>query len=1174
MNGAYALRRNVVVVASAGTGKTHALVGALLHALLGLSDLGEPVHPARIVATTFSRKAAAEIRERLATTLATLAAGAPTAYDRDLADAASRLGVSFSGAGALARSRKALAHLGRATLSTLHGFAYSIARRAAFERGAPPGFSLLDEAETKAIVRGSAEHAIATFFRDDPTVVRDQVRASRGTSNLEDSVTGWLLSLEDEGVRARDVSVPDRDRIEMERTFDAIVRAAEELLSDPERRAAAAAFLGARATGGEALADALAALFDFRRPKTPSPAVLALLELRESLQGRNHPDRGRAFARFYESRSAIGDVARGFRELLVRAQEELHRRYEQRAAIGFGAVLAAARDALRDSPTLAAELGARYDLFVVDEFQDTSRVQRDLVYLLWDAAPRTRTPGALPRVLRSKGLFVVGDRKQSIYAFRGADVAIFSETCVDLAGDVARRALALDAEGDAERPPATADFFALRTNRRSSAPILRFVNAMSAELLRGESGSPIRYAPDTEDLHPPKGDDSRDGRVVWMRPRVRGKTNKAADAVLVARAIEERAARGVPYKDMAVLAQTNGMIDAVAHQLARRDVPYVVAGRGFYNAQEVLDVLAMLRVIVRRDDRAAWLTVLRGVWTGVSDRTLLALTEPHKGLSLAIEGWTTGSRRALLDEADREPLRHLVDVVRRLRHAAPRLGSGGTLREAVRELRLEEALLLMPRGAQRVANVRKLLALADREVRPEVFLDACRAAADDAREAEAATFSDADDAVRLLTVHASKGLAFPIVILPEIGLSSPGGGGGALALAKDDAGKHVLATRVVDALGDPHSPPSLRALQERAAATHRAERRRLWYVAMTRAEREMVFVGDVKPTPAALAAPSPFPTLERLAGDPSSGLHVVDVDPEHFTPKATRTRETPRIELIPLRLSARSVPIAATTLQDFMHCPRRFQLAHLFDVSELIAPPFSARAQDTGSERAKSEGTFLHRLLEVVDEDAFGAEDPRPALDAALRRGGLDRAAPHADGAIERASRFLRSAYAREVRQAGAKLLREHAFVVPIEGSTLTVVLRGAIDLLVVHPDGAVDVIDYKRARGPAVEPYVPQLAMYAIAAARLSSGSSPPRLRAGIVFLGGASGAEPVFAKLPRLARLAKDIEASAMALHRARETGRFPRINEARCEELRCGYRALCHPPNARGQLGLFAR
>ncbi|CAN5283257.1 hypothetical protein BH09MYX1_BH09MYX1_59990 [soil metagenome] len=623
---------------------------------------------------------------------------------------------------------------------------------------------------------------------------------------------------------------------------------------------------------------------------------------------------------------------------------------------------------------------------------------------------------------------------------------------------------------------------------------------------------------------------------------------------------------------MAVLSQTNPMLDAVAHELARRDVPYVVAGRGFYRAQEVGDVLAMLRVLVRRDDRAAWLTVLRGPWVSVSDRTLVALTEPHRGLTLALEEWTQGTRRAFLDEVDREPLRLLVDTVRRLRHAVERLGPGGALREAVRELRFEEALVLMPRGAQRVANVRKLLGLADREVRPEIFVDRCRAAAEAERESEAATFSEADDAVRLLTVHGSKGLAFPVVILPELRYRFPGNSS-PIQLAKDDGGTFLLASRAIDALGDPHRTPSLRALGEMLQSSHKAERRRLWYVAITRAEQELVFIGDMKPSASTLASPSPWPILERLASDPAHGgvgLAVEDVTSERPPPRSRRAPPAETVELVPLRLSAREAPIAATTLQDFIHCPRRFQLAHLFDVSELSLPPFSTRTQDVSAERARSEGTYLHRLLEVVSESAFGAEDPRLEIEAALRRGGLDPTATFANGAIDRAERFLKSDYAKAVRAAGATILREHPFVVPLGGTTMNVVLRGAIDLLVVHPDGSVDVIDYKRARGPEVEPYVPQLAMYALAAAKLMN-APPAKVRAGIVFLGGTGAAEPRFAALPRLAKVTKDLEARAIELHHARQSERFPRVAEARCIELHCGYRALCHPAE-RGQLGLF--
>jgi ATP-dependent helicase/nuclease subunit A len=125
----YAFRRNVVLVASAGTGKTHALVGVLLHALLGTSELGrEPIPPSRVAATTFSRKAAAEIRERLVTELEHLAFDSregASPYVHDLDGAAQRRGLRWSAALRVERARRALADIDAASIGTLHALAYA-----------------------------------------------------------------------------------------------------------------------------------------------------------------------------------------------------------------------------------------------------------------------------------------------------------------------------------------------------------------------------------------------------------------------------------------------------------------------------------------------------------------------------------------------------------------------------------------------------------------------------------------------------------------------------------------------------------------------------------------------------------------------------------------------------------------------------------------------------------------------------------------------------------------------------------------------------------------------------------------------------------------------------------------------------------------------------------------
>jgi ATP-dependent helicase/nuclease subunit A len=153
----FAFRRNLVLAASAGTGKTHHLVGVLVHAMLGLSELGGEgararVAPERIVATTFSRRAAGELRARLAEELEALAGGEDGAYGAQLRAAAARLGVRVPIA---AHAREALAGLDDASLGTLHSLAQAIVRAHAVDAGLAPGFSLTSEEEERALVRGA-----------------------------------------------------------------------------------------------------------------------------------------------------------------------------------------------------------------------------------------------------------------------------------------------------------------------------------------------------------------------------------------------------------------------------------------------------------------------------------------------------------------------------------------------------------------------------------------------------------------------------------------------------------------------------------------------------------------------------------------------------------------------------------------------------------------------------------------------------------------------------------------------------------------------------------------------------------------------------------------------------------------------------------------------------------
>ena len=1254
----FAFRRNLVLAASAGTGKTHSLVGVLVHLLMGASELGgaglhAPVDAGRIVATTFSRKAAAEIRARLVGELERLVnADAASKYAADLDGARVRAGQAiWSDREKRERARTALDGIPRAQIGTLHSFASSIARRFALELGLSPGFDLADEEESRertlsAIERVVASKATSSGVSDGG--LRELAKASGGEDRLIARIERLLARLDEDGRGAALLEVDDRDADVIDARMRELILCVRAASADAKLAPLAHDVLSAWETkNAAALFDATTELLSLAKNASKSPAAVALFEYRDALPRASADDNAevaRKLVAAWLARDRFAPLARDARALLAECELEIRKGSERDSVLGFGQILRAARDVLRDHPNAARDLGGEIDALLVDEFQDTSRLQRDLVVLVWECHPSARKAGALAKLgdVRHEGLFVVGDRKQSIYGFRGADVGVFAELCVGLAGGPAREALGI-AEGAAWEPKAPlADFIPLRHNRRSTQEILTFVNAFSARRLRARGGEPalyeIAYASAIEDLIAPPGatpsfqatQSTRPAELTkWLRlPAPRGSTTRLAEAFAIAHRVRKlvaadnlEASRGAlapRFRDMAVLAHTNAMLDACAFAFAQANIPFVVAGSGFYSAREVKDVVAMLGAIVDPNDTLALLTVLRGPWASVRDETLIALTDRSRGLAPPSRWGSgegsgedsrddSGERRALVHPEDHEALRRVRFVLEALRCNVDRMDASELLREAVRELGLEEVLIQLPRGVQRVANVRKVLGMAKHAASARAFLERVRDAAErEAKETEAATFSDEDDAVRLLTIHASKGLDFPIVFVPEVGATTTASDMGAIALdvGTGDGAARLSARACVEVPGGVGGqlrvdPPSYtRAVEEQRRRDH-AERARLAYVAATRAARALFFIGDRKPpkgdasdaytrtTAAALA--------ELASSDAVCEASMLDVEdaPASAVFAALPERGAlgvapppPPLETMPFG-QWRTLPIATTSLQDFAHCPRRFQLLHVLDLPEGDAPSPPPAQTDAGegdvaegaprraprltARAARAEGTLAHGLLEHVDADHFGGGGPSLSreLSRGLARDGVSPDSPAHDEIVARVSRFLTGTYAQRIRARGARILRELSFALSLpDASSRTLALRGTIDLLVVWPaeNGApleIDVIDYKRARGLSAEPHAFQLGAYALAAREQFPDAAV--VRAGIVFLGGEA-TEPSWWTLEEptaaRARLAK----LAGRLVDARWSEAFPRVTIDRCRAIRCGYVMLCHPEEKR--------
>jgi ATP-dependent helicase/nuclease subunit A len=519
-----------------------------------------------------------------------------------------------------------------------------------------------------------------------------------------------------------------------------------------------------------------------------------------------------------------GDLRPHEHALLVLAQRALAERVDVLAAEGlldFDRMIVATRDLLRDHADVRRAVQRQLRLLVIDEFQDVDPAQRDIAELLGGLRADDPQPTRL---------LLVGDPKQSIFAFRRADVTVWN----GLAERFGRE------EGTARRD--------LTENFRSRRGILAFVDDVIGTAMDepvDESGErrpfEVDYAP-LEARAFSEADDAAAGPCVELLCIAAADNGKplaaddarAVEAAAVAARIRELHADGVGFGDIALVLVGWGAVDTYQGALRAAGIPtYALRQDGFWDAREVLDCLLALRAIRDPRDDVAMVGLLKGPFVGVRDDTLLALSEargsgrlvealgvvPHEAPLLA-------RARALLDRfsafRDRVPV-HLL------------------LARVVEETGFVAALAHDPEGGpQAVANVRKLLRLA--AAAPDQSLgEFLRTAAESrdrgVREGAERLYRERSDVVTITSVHSAKGLEWPVVFWCDL-LRQPRGESDRLRLGRD-----LFRLKAVDEEDESSRDPEHHALVEAVQRESRAERLRLWYVAATRPRHRLVLSG-------------------------------------------------------------------------------------------------------------------------------------------------------------------------------------------------------------------------------------------------------------------------------------------------------------------------------------------
>ena len=460
-----------------------------------------------------------------------------------------------------------------------------------------------------------------------------------------------------------------------------------------------------------------------------------------------------------EARAALQDVL-----------EAVDRRYEElkggRSGLDFADLELRSVDLLRTSEAVAAAWRGRFKHLMVDEFQDTNRVQLELVERL--RGPETR-------------LFTVGDEHQSIYRFRNADLEVFR----------AERAKAEESAGT--------DVLPLRGNFRSRPEVLAAANALGGTLLDG-------FAPLTTGREP-AGDGPRVELLLTLEEG-RGKDHrkwKADDielepppsegslaTVAQARALAERlralvdAGEAEPG-EIVVLLRAFTHVDAYEDALRRFGLePYVVGGRGYWSQQQVEDLLRLLAVVANPLDDEMLFGALASPACGAGpDALWLLRAATGHGLHVwpALEMAFGGGRELELgdpakleaiEDGDAARLRSFCATVAALRAEAALLPLDVLVERTMNAFGYDLALLAKPQGAGRMANVRKLMRLAAECERNEgrdlrAFLaQAAESTRRDEREGLAPVQAEDYPGVRIMTVHGAKGLEFPVVAVPDL----------------------------------------------------------------------------------------------------------------------------------------------------------------------------------------------------------------------------------------------------------------------------------------------------------------------------------------------------------------------------------------------------------------------
>ncbi|MBS1913263.1 MAG: UvrD-helicase domain-containing protein [Bacteroidetes bacterium] len=1168
--------RHMSITANAGSGKTRVLVSRYC-------DLVERfgTTPEKIAAITFTEKAAAELRGKIAGEL-----------ERRLTSEEHRASWRVL---KVARER-----FPSAIVSTIHGFCSRLLREYPIETGVAPNFGVTSGYERRRLLEEALMDTIEAALSEDGNEEFDLVynlARKVGRENME-SILRMMLDRREMIYfsRRHGVLALDRDAA-VRRWVDAVERTLRTRLHGARLESAVTDL--ATMMKPEAASEALQAFADLRAARTADEMIARAILLRTLILTEKGTARKKLLALKGDD-AAIADVPAEAAAAVFRSvtqfletsgdpalHAELHddtttllaiydkalARYNDRKerlnVLDFEDLQLHLATALQ-SPTFRTLVHERFDHIMIDEFQDTNELQYTLARQMFNDLEHGR-------------LCIVGDTKQSIYGFRNADVEVFSlaERQIGAANDSLGRSGTplhfrdelIDPANDEERRGA----IKLAASFRLLPSICAYVNAACSLVLRRREGA--QFGVDYEPLVSARRTEGRGAVELILAPSEAGSDTETAEAAGAGTAMELQDAgpmedvacpeaemiarrllnlvrsaervvwdtdgtgteqpRGARFSDIAILCRKRSQFAAIESAFRLYGIPFAThGGSGFYRTQEIFDMLNYLRALLNPRDDISLLGVLRSSFFGVSDAEIYRITRASGRIgrdlwSRSLEHVATGNVQPALARA--------VAMIEDDRAMAGRVPASLLLRRALERTGWRGAVIGAERGEQNLANVDKLLEMArEFELRGFTnlfdFVERIAEMVEFAEMEGEAPLNTGRDAVRLMTMHAAKGLEYPVVVLPS--LHAPTRASTEPFFDKD------LGFGWNWRFNHQEHRPAITALMGlRASEREAAEEARLFYVAATRARDLLILSGEYSenrpPSGTMLAwAIAPLPMLPDGNGDVrlvASALSFLEADGEgvrtdeweqsvrvHRTVPQPPPEEAVERDEMPFRAEAvriGEIPAraegeiySATQLMIYSQCPTKYYLKYRLGIPEEMGDAYriemTHHAESRDGVADTDDGALFARAFRTAAMNIDRAMDPETGLllreepgaeSSALARLVADALALEPMMPAEREAmrvrltgtleRLLASPEARSVITApNGATAANYELTMPVGREYL----MGVMDRVIRSSDGALSAVQYKTRRlkrnevPTAAEAYLPQLRVYAYLLAAL----------------------------------------------------------------------------------------